>query len=313
MDITMHTIAHIRTDLPEKFGVPRQSGLVPQLQGTIVFEPDYRNPDALRGLESFSHLWLIFRFHRAEREGWSPTVRPPRLGGNRRMGVFATRSPFRPNNLGLSCVKLEGVSRDEKLGPVIRVSGADLVDGTPILDIKPYLPYADCPRDATGGFTDPLETEPLEVECDEALLAGLEAQQRAGLMGVLACDPRPRIDGPFAVPSESSLERGEALVVEFVVFHEWNGGGSRLHDIFVYDGFLLCLLVYDGAALAYYDSRREADRRRDYESEGELAYELALFAEAVLVMLEDFYVVVPESQGAAPDGGKHQELDVDVR
>ena len=192
MDITMHTIAHIRTDLPEKFGVPRQSGLVPQLQGTIVFEPDYRNPDALRGLEGFSHLWLIFRFHRAEREGWSPTVRPPRLGGNRRMGVFATRSPFRPNNLGLSCVKLEGVSRDEKLGPVIRVSGADLVDGTPILDIKPYLPYADCPRDATGGFTDPRETEPREVECDEALLAGLEAQQRAGLMGVLACDPRPR-------------------------------------------------------------------------------------------------------------------------
>lgn len=192
MDITMHTIAHIRTDLPEKFGVPRQSGLVPQLQGTIVFEPDYRNPDALRGLESFSHLWLIFWFHRAEREGWSPTVRPPRLGGNRRMGVFATRSPFRPNNLGLSCVKLEGVRRDEKLGPVIRVSGADLVDGTPILDIKPYLPYADCPRDATGGFTDPLEVEPLEVECDEALLAGLEAQQRAGLMGVLACDPRPR-------------------------------------------------------------------------------------------------------------------------
>lgn len=192
MDITMHTIAHIHTDLPEKFGVPRQSGLVPQLQGTIVFEPDYRNPDALRGLESFSHLWLIFRFHRAEREGWSPTVRPPRLGGNRRMGVFATRSPFRPNNLGLSCVKLEGVRRDEKLGPVIRVSGADLVDGTPILDIKPYLPYADCPRDATGGFTDPLEAEPLEVECDEALLAGLEAQQRAGLMGVLACDPRPR-------------------------------------------------------------------------------------------------------------------------
>lgn len=192
MDITMHTIAHIHTDLPEKFGVPRQSGLVPQLQGTIVFEPDYRNPDALRGLEGFSHLWLIFRFHQAVREGWSSTVRPPRLGGNRRMGVFATRSPFRPNNLGLSCVKLEGVSRDEKLGPVIRVSGADLVDGTPILDIKPYLPYADCPRDATGGFTDPLEAEPLEVECDEALLAGLEAQQRAGLMGVLACDPRPR-------------------------------------------------------------------------------------------------------------------------
>ena len=192
MDITMHTIAHIRTDLPEKFGVPRQSGLVPQLQGTIVFEPDYRNPDALRGLESFSHLWLIFRFHRAEREGWSPTVRPPRLGGNRRMGVFATRSPFRPNNLGLSCVKLEGVRQEEKLGPVLDVSGADLVDGTPILDIKPYLPYADCHPEATGGFTDPLEGQTLQVACEEALLAGLNEEQRAGLMGVLACDPRPR-------------------------------------------------------------------------------------------------------------------------
>ena len=192
MDITMHTIAHIRTDLPEKFGVPRQSGLVPQLQGTIVFEPDYRNPDALRGLEGFSHLWLIFRFHRAEREGWSPTVRPPRLGGNRRMGVFATRSPFRPNNLGLSCVKLEGVRQEEKLGPVLDVSGADLVDGTPILDIKPYLPYADCHPEATGGFTDPLDGQTLQVACEEALLAGLNEEQRAGLMGVLACDPRPR-------------------------------------------------------------------------------------------------------------------------
>ena len=142
--MTVDIIARIHTDLPEKFGVPRQSGLVPQLRGTIVLEPAYRNPDALRGLEGFSHLWLIFQFHRAVREGWSPTVRPPRLGGNRRMGVFATRSPFRPNNLGLSCVKLEGVRLDEKLGPVIDVSGADLVDGTPILDIKPYLPYADC-------------------------------------------------------------------------------------------------------------------------------------------------------------------------
>ena len=190
--MTVDIIARIRTDLPEKFGVPRQSGLVPQLRGTIVLEPAYRNPDALRGLEGFSHLWLIFRFHRAVREGWSPTVRPPRLGGNRRMGVFATRSPFRPNNLGLSCVKLEGVRLDEKLGPVIDVSGADLVDGTPILDIKPYLPYADCHEDATGGFTDPLEAEPLQVSCDAALLAGLSEEQKAGLLGVLACDPRPR-------------------------------------------------------------------------------------------------------------------------
>ena len=190
--MTVDIIARIHTDLPEKFGVPRQSGLVPQLRGTIVLEPAYRNPDALRGLEGFSHLWLIFQCHRAVREGWSPTVRPPRLGGNRRMGVFATRSPFRPNNLGLSCVKLEGVRLDEKLGPVIDVSGADLVDGTPILDIKPYLPYADCHPEATGGFTDPLDGQTLQVNCDPALLSNLTEDQKAGLMGVLACDPRPR-------------------------------------------------------------------------------------------------------------------------
>lgn len=190
--MTVDVIAHIRTDLPEKFGVPRQSGLVPQLRGTIVFEPAYRNPDALRGLEGFSHLWLIFQFHRAVRESWSPTVRPPRLGGNRRMGVFATRSPFRPNAIGLSCVKLEGVRLGEKLGPVVEVSGADLVDGTPILDIKPYLPYADCRVDATGGFTDPLDGQTLQVNCDPALLERFTPQQREGLLGVLACDPRPR-------------------------------------------------------------------------------------------------------------------------
>lgn len=190
--MTVDVIAHIRTDLPEKFGVPRQSGLVPQLRGIIVFEPAYRNPDALRGLEGFSHLWLIFQFHRAVRESWSPTVRPPRLGGNRRMGVFATRSPFRPNAIGLSCVKLEGVRLGEKLGPVVEVSGADLVDGTPILDIKPYLPYADCRVDATGGFTDPLDGQTLQVNCDPALLERFTPQQREGLLGVLACDPRPR-------------------------------------------------------------------------------------------------------------------------
>ena len=161
-----------------------QAGLEPILHAEEL--------DALRGLEGFSHLWLIFQFHQAVREGWSPTVRPPRLGGNRRMGVFATRSPFRPNAIGLSCVKLEGVRQEEKLGPVLDVSGADLVDGTPILDIKPYLPYADCRPEATGGFTDPLEGQTLQVVCEEALLAGMNVEQRAGLMGVLACDPRPR-------------------------------------------------------------------------------------------------------------------------
>ena len=190
--MTVDVIAHIRTDLTDKFGVPRQSGLVPELGGTIVLEPPYRNSDALRGLEGFSHLWLIFQFHRAERAEWSPTVRPPRLGGNRRMGVFATRSPFRPNAIGLSCVKLEEVRLDEKLGPVLYVSGADLVDGTPILDIKPYLPYADCHPEATGGFTDPLSAQKLEVSCDPALLTGLAPRQREALLGVLACDPRPR-------------------------------------------------------------------------------------------------------------------------
>ena len=190
--MTVDVIAHIRTDLTDKFGVPRQSGLVPELGGTIVLEPPYRNPDALRGLEGFSHLWLIFQFHRAARAEWSPTVRPPRLAGNRRLGVFATRPPFRPNAIGLSCVKLEEVRLDEKLGPVLYVSGADLVDGTPILDIKPYLPYADSHPEATGGFTDPLSAQKLEVSCDPALLAGLAPRQREELLGVLACDPRPR-------------------------------------------------------------------------------------------------------------------------
>lgn len=191
-DLSMQIIARIRTDLPEKFGVPRQSGLVPGLHGRIVFEPEFRNSDALRGMEGFSHLWLIFQFDRTVRADWSPTVRPPRLGGNTRMGVFATRSPFRPNAIGLSSVKLERVIRESADGPVIEVSGADLVDGTPILDIKPYLPYADCHPDATGGFTDPLDGGLLSVRCEEALLSELSAQQREGLLGVLACDPRPR-------------------------------------------------------------------------------------------------------------------------
>lgn len=190
--LSMEVIARIHTDLPEKFGVPRQSGLVPGLRGTVVFEPAFRNPDALRGIEGFSYLWLLFQFDRAVRKGWSPTVRPPRLGGNRRMGVFATRSPFRPNAIGLSSVRLEEVRQDPVLGPVLEVSGADLVDGTPILDIKPYLPYADCHPDAAGGFTDPLEMKPLAVQISPELLASFSSAQQDGLLGVLACDPRPR-------------------------------------------------------------------------------------------------------------------------
>ena len=188
----MKIIARIRTELPEKFGVPRQSGLVPQLRGRVIFEPEYRNPDAVRGLEDFSHIWLIWQFSRAVREGWSPTVRPPRLGGNRRMGVFATRSPFRPNALGLSSVRLDRVELDPALGPVLHVSGADLMDGTPIFDIKPYLPYADSHPQAAGGFTDGLAHEPLTVECSPALLEHIPADSREGLLGVLAGDPRPR-------------------------------------------------------------------------------------------------------------------------
>ena len=188
----MKIIARIRTELPEKFGVPRQSGLVPQLRGRVIFEPEYRNPDAVRGLEDFSHIWLIWQFSRAVREGWSPTVRPPRLGGNRRMGVFATRSPFRPNALGLSSVRLDRVELDPALGPVLHLSGADLMDGTPIFDIKPYLPYTDSHPQATGGFTDGLAHEPLTVECSPALLEHIPADSREGLLGVLAGDPRPR-------------------------------------------------------------------------------------------------------------------------
>ncbi|MBE6940186.1 MAG: tRNA (N6-threonylcarbamoyladenosine(37)-N6)-methyltransferase TrmO [Ruminococcaceae bacterium] len=188
----MKVIARIRTDLPEKFGVPRQSGLVDGLLGRIVFEPEYRNPDALRGLEGFSHIWLIWQFDRALREEWSPTVRPPRLGGNTRMGVFATRSPFRPNAIGLSSVKLQEILQDPQLGPVLVVSGADLVDGTPIFDIKPYLPYADSHPEATGGFTDPLERTALQVAFPQPLLEQIPPEQREGLLGVLALDPRPR-------------------------------------------------------------------------------------------------------------------------
>ena len=189
---TLKVIAHIRTDLPEKFGVPRQSGLIPELTGKIVFEPEYRSKDALRGLEAFSHLWLVWQFSKATREDWSPLVRPPRLGGNEKMGVFATRSPFRPNAIGLSCVELDEVELDRELGPVIHVRGVDLMDGTPIFDIKPYLPYADCRTEATGGWTDALARPQLKVEFPAEVLEKVPEEHREAVRAVLEADPRPR-------------------------------------------------------------------------------------------------------------------------
>ena len=184
-------IDHIRSDFPEKFGIPRQSGLVESLEARVVFTPEFRNPDALRGVEGFSHLWLIWEFSQAKRESWSPTVRPPRLGGNRRLGVFATRSPFRPNPIGLSCVRLLGVDLHTPDGPVIRVAGADLMDGTPIYDVKPYLPYADCKPEALGGFAAQPKQASLTVDFPEELLALVPERKRQALRGVLAQDPRP--------------------------------------------------------------------------------------------------------------------------
>ena len=188
---SIKVIARIHTDLPEKFGIPRQSGLVPELKARIVFETEYRNPDALRGIEAFSHLWLIWQFSEAVREDWSPTVRPPRLGGNTRCGVFATRSPFRPNAVGLSCVRLESVDWNGTESPSLLVSGADLMDGTPIYDIKPYLPYADCIPDAVGGFAPTAPERRLSVRAEEALLEQIPAEKRNALLGVLGLDPRP--------------------------------------------------------------------------------------------------------------------------
>jgi tRNA-Thr(GGU) m(6)t(6)A37 methyltransferase TsaA len=188
---TIHAIAHIHTDFPTKFGIPRQSGLVDSLRATIVFTPEYRNPDAVRGMEDYDYIWLIWQFSAAVRDTWSPTVRPPRLGGNTRMGVFATRSPFRPNALGLSSVKLERVELDSELGPVLHVSGADLMDGTPIFDIKPYAPYADSHPDAAAGFTDQVAWEPLTVDIPADLLSQVPADRRDALRDVLAQDPRP--------------------------------------------------------------------------------------------------------------------------
>ena len=184
-------IAYMHSDFPEKFGIPRQAGIVRELESLVVFEPEYRDAQALRGIEGFSHLWLIWQFSAAVTERFSPTVRPPRLGGNVRMGVFATRSPFRPNSLGLSCVELKAVQARPGLGTVLVVRGADLMDGTPIFDVKPYIPYADCHPEASGGFA-PDAGATLRVEIPEALLEKIPADKREALRGVLANDPRPR-------------------------------------------------------------------------------------------------------------------------
>ena len=218
-ELTLHIIARIHSDFPTKFGIPRQSALVPELKSRIVFEPEYRDENALRGIEQFTHLWLIWNF--SESKGWSPTVRPPRLGGNTRLGVFATRSPFRPNPIGLSVVRLEGVERDPKLGPVLVVSCADLMDGTPILDVKPYIPYTDAHPEASGGFTEQTVSHHLDVDFPDQLLQRVPPEKRAALTGVLAQDPRPsyqddpsRIYGfPFAGMEVRFRVEGEQLTV----------------------------------------------------------------------------------------------------
>lgn len=187
----MKTIAYIHTDFPAKFGIPRQSGIVEELKGVICFEPGYRNQEAFRGLEGFSHIWLIWTFSENVRDEWSPMVKPPRLGGKKRMGVFATRSPFRPNPIGLSCVKLERMEWDKNKGPLLYVAGVDLMDGTPILDVKPYLPYADCYPDAAGGFAEDVRGYELEVVFPEELLALIPQEKQKAIQHVLAQDPRP--------------------------------------------------------------------------------------------------------------------------
>ena len=191
-EFSMKPVARIHSEFEGKFGVPRQSGLVEALEALVVFEPEYRDPAALRGLEGFSHVWLIWVFDQAVRQGWSPTVRPPRLGGNARLGVFATRSPFRPNPIALSAVTLAGIEDTREWGTVLRIRGADLMDGTRILDIKPYLPYADCRPEAVGGFASAPAGETLAVECLPEIWEKVPPERREALRAVLALDPRPR-------------------------------------------------------------------------------------------------------------------------
>lgn len=190
-EFLIHPIAHIHTDFPEKFGIPRQSGIVEELRATVIFEPEYRTADAVRGLEQYSHIWLLWRFSACADKPFSPTVRPPRLGGNTRMGVFATRSPFRPNSIGLSCVRLEKIDFEAPDAPVLHVTGADLMDGTPILDVKPYLPYADSFPNASGGFALQSKEDILKVEFPRELLEKIPEEKRQPLLRVLAQDPRP--------------------------------------------------------------------------------------------------------------------------
>ena len=191
MSVQMEFIARMHSDFHTKFGIPRQSGLVEELTSTIVFEPPYRNPDTLRGIEGFSHLWIIWQFSEALRKDWSPTVRPPRLGGNAKVGVFATRSPFRPNSMGLSCVRLIRTEKTDHHGTILVVAGADLMDGTPIFDIKPYVPYADCQPNARGGYTEEVEDFILQVNFPESLLKLLPENRRNAAVSVLSHDPRP--------------------------------------------------------------------------------------------------------------------------
>ena len=191
MKAEIQAIARMKSDFSTKFGIPRQSGLVEELRSTIIFEPEFRNPDALRGIEGYSHLWLIWQFSEAVRQDWSPTVRPPRLGGNTRVGVFATRSPFRPNSLGLSCVRLLKVEETKEIGTVLHVGGADLMDGTPIFDIKPYIPYGDAHPEALGGFTEHASDFLLKVDFPNNLLNQVPSDKRQALLGVLSHDPRP--------------------------------------------------------------------------------------------------------------------------
>lgn len=190
----MKIIGHIHTDFPSKFGIPRQSGLVPELKGWITFKPEYRNPEAFRGLEEFSHIWLLWKFSESQKEHWSATVKPPRLGGKKRMGVFATRSPYRPNDIGLSSVRLEKITYTSETGPVLHVAGADLMDGTPIYDIKPYITYADSHPDATEGFAGTVKEKVLQVDFPEQLLEQYPESKREAIIGVLKQDPRPAYD-----------------------------------------------------------------------------------------------------------------------
>ena len=223
-EFSMKPVARIHSEFEGKFGVPRQSGLVEALEALVVFEPEYRDPAALRGLEGFSHVWLIWVFDQAVRQGWSPTVRPPRLGGNARLGVFATRSPFRPNPIALSAVTLAGIEDTREWGTVLRVRGADLMDGTPILDIKPYLPYADCRPEAVGGFASAPAGETLAVECLPEIWEKVPPERREALRAVLALDPRPRYQDD---PERVYGFRFAGLEVRFSV----EGGVLRVREI----------------------------------------------------------------------------------